>query len=70
MKKIPDIDKKMIPRGKAVTLQMLLEPRSKMPQPLQAQFGMTAARESVALPLEAHEQHLATHIFQSGEELF
>src|SRR5258706_12917972 len=40
-----------------------------MSQTLQAQFGMTTAGESMALPLEAHEQHFASHVFEGGKHL-
>ncbi len=50
-------------------LQVLLEPSQDMLQALNAQPGMTAARESMALPLEAHEKYFASQVFQSREKL-
>jgi len=51
-------------------LQVLLEPLSNMPQAFQARMRVAAARQAVALALEAHEEYFATHVFEGGEELF
>src|SRR5215472_14602993 len=49
--------------------QVFLEPTQYQPQTLQAELGMTASREAVALTFKAHELYFASEVLQSGEEL-
>src|SRR3982074_474407 len=50
-------------------LQVLLKPAQDMLQAFFAQFGMTTARKAMALALETHEKHLASHVLQGGKKL-